>query len=513
METGGDPLGLRPTPSRRTRSASRRRHPPVSFFATSSFIASGLVAALLGCAAPEVAEAPPRSILDNVGVEAPRVAETRTEVREVPARVAEAPRPSAPVIPRPSDPAELGPPVSPRTLPGWRADAMAQALPAVRMACSHARAVFAAAARPTARTVSSAAVAAPAEGVLPTVAEAMAPACTALGRLRNPGDAAMRAWIARHFVAEPQGEGLATGYYEPTLRVTAEGGEGRAAIMAQPPGPTPARSAIYAAVERGEPPGQILAWADPVEAFFLEIQGSGRLMFPDGTIRRVGYAGQNGQPFVPIGRVLVSRGTMRREEVSLQTLRAWMRGAGFAPVRELMERNPSHVFFRWRDEIPLTEGPAGAMGIPLVPLRNVAVDREHVPLGLPVWISTRHPLTGRPLERLMVAADTGGAIKGRARVDLFWGWEGNAEAAAGRTRDTAQVWVLRPRDPRVQVAEADLEPPEPTGRRGRGREATVVATAPTSDPTSSPTPTGATAGTAAGRRVFAVSPGVPVAAH
>ncbi|WP_376097652.1 MltA domain-containing protein [Roseomonas sp. CCTCC AB2023176] len=453
---------------------------------------------MTGCAATDIADAPPRTVLDDVVVEAPQVPATQSELREVSARVP-APPGRVPALPAPqaaTDLADPGPPVPPRTLPGWRADAVSQSLPAIRMACAHARAVLAATAHPQPRT--AAAAQSPPDlpdDVPPSVAESLTPACTALARLRNPTDAAVRAWVDRYFVAEPQGEGVATGYYEPTLRVSPAREEGRrAAIMAQPPGPTPARAAIYAAVERGEPPAEVLAWADPVEAFFLEIQGSGRLLFPDGTLRRVGYAGQNGQPFVPIGRVLVTRGVMRREEVSFQSLRAWLREAGPGPVRELMERNPSHVFFRWRDDLPLSDGPAGAMGIPLVPLRNVAVDRAFTPLGLPVWIATRHPLTGRPLERLMVAADTGGAIKGRARVDIFWGWDGNAEAGAGRMRDAVQVWVLRPRNPNLQIAEADLDP-APRGRgRARGAEGDAAAV-----PVAGTTPSG--------RPVFAVAPG------
>ncbi|WP_426955740.1 MltA domain-containing protein [Muricoccus radiodurans] len=383
-----------------------------------------------GCAAepPKPADAPPNALLEQ------------PPPQPTPAPPVVAAPPSAPVPPRTA--------VELRTLPGWRTDRVTEVLPAFRAAC-----IALSTARPA-----------------PPEAAALAPACAATSRLRlRPQDEApLRAVLQRHFVAEavPE-EGLITGYYEPTLRVSAE----RTAAFSQPllAGPAsgvPDRAAVNAAAAAGEDlPAPVLAWADPVDAFFLEIQGSGRAMFPDGTVRRVGYAGQNGRTYVPVGRVLVERGIMRREEVSLQTIRAWMRSAGPEAARELMERNPAVVLFRWRDDLPPEGGPAGSLGTQLVPLRNVAVDRSRTALGLPMWVSTQHPITGRPLQRMVVAADTGGAIRGAARVDMFWGWEGGAEPAAGRMRETGQVWVLRPR--RADEPEPPPERVAPVRRRGR----------------------------------------------
>ncbi|MBI0534867.1 murein transglycosylase [Roseomonas sp. KE2513] len=273
----------------------------------------------------------------------------------------------------------------------------------------------------------------------------LAPACAA-APLVPPGDeAAARAFFVRYFEPVLAGEGLVTGYYEPVLRVSPVRAPGfTAPLLAMGPAELP-RASIEAAVAAGAWPGQVLAWADPVDAFFLQIQGSGRAVFPDGSERRLGYAGKNAHPYVPIGRVLIERGAMAREQVSMDSLRAWLHAAPPGEARALMDTNPSWVFFRWRDDLPPSGGPAGTLGAPLTPGRSVAVDRGHVPLGLPLWIETRHPTEGGRLERLVVAQDTGGAIRGPARADLFWGWGEAAGSAAGRMRETGRIWVLRPR--------------------------------------------------------------------
>jgi membrane-bound lytic murein transglycosylase A len=189
----------------------------------------------------------------------------------------------------------------------------------------------------------------------------------------------------------------------------------------------------------------VIAWVDEgVDAFFLEIQGSGRVRLPDGRLLRVGYAAANGHPYWPIGRFLLERGILTRETISMQAIRAWLLDAPGAEAQALMARNPSYVFFR-RVELADDEGPIGALGVPLVPMRALAVDRAFVPLGLPVWVSGRDPLTDAPLRRLTVAKDTGGAIRGPARADLFTGWGAEAAERAGRMRDPARLWVLMPR--------------------------------------------------------------------
>lgn len=307
-------------------------------------------------------------------------------------------------------------------LPGWERDHVSEGIPAFQAGCA---------------ALSSA-------GRDPGTLGA---ACAAAARLPVGDDRAARAFLTRYFEPVPVGEGLITGYYEPVLRVSATPSPGFSApLLAPVPGaPDLDRAGIEAAVARGEWPGTVLAWADPVDAFFLQIQGSGRAVFPDGTVRRLGYAGKNGHPYVPVGRLLIERGAMTREEVSMQSIRAWLQQASPDEARGLMEANPSWVFFRWRDDLPAEGGPAGTLGAPLVPGRSVAVDRSQVPLGTPLWIATRDPLTGAPLERLVVALDTGGAIRGPARADLFWGWGDAAGVAAGRMRETGRVWVLRPR--------------------------------------------------------------------
>lgn len=187
--------------------------------------------------------------------------------------------------------------------------------------------------------------------------------------------------------------------------------------------------------------GVEIVWvADPIAAFFLQIQGSGRVRLPDGEVLRLGYAATNGRPYTAIGRVLVAEGALEREEVSLQSIRAWLR-ANPAEQRRIMDRNRSYVFFR---EVP-GEGPVGTQGVPLTPGRSLAVDRRYLPLGAPLWIDTVDPLdTSRPLSRLAVAQDTGGAIRGATRGDLFWGAGLDAEERAGRMRSPGRFYVLLP---------------------------------------------------------------------
>lgn len=191
--------------------------------------------------------------------------------------------------------------------------------------------------------------------------------------------------------------------------------------------------------------GAELLWVDdPIEAFFLQVQGSGRVRLPDGSVVRVGYADVNGHPYRSIGRWLVERGELPLEEASMQGIQAWAR-ANPQRIDELLNQNPSYVFFR---ELPLgdpSEGPLGALGVPLTAGYSVAVDPRYVPLGAPVVIATRHPTTDEPLVRLMAAQDTGGAIRGPLRFDFFWGTGRDAGAAAGRQRHDASAWILVPK--------------------------------------------------------------------
>lgn len=192
-------------------------------------------------------------------------------------------------------------------------------------------------------------------------------------------------------------------------------------------------------------PAPVLAWAvDPVDVFFMQVQGSGRLQFEDGSVLRLGYADQNGHPYRPVGRSLVEQGALPREGVSMQSIREWL-AAHPSERSAVLATNPSYVFFR---ELPASdEGPVGSLGVPLTPARSLAVDVNAVPLGSPVWLATSDPDDGSPIQRLMAAQDTGGAIRGTVRADLFWGRGEYAAAKAGRMQQPGRVWLLRPRQP------------------------------------------------------------------
>jgi len=188
--------------------------------------------------------------------------------------------------------------------------------------------------------------------------------------------------------------------------------------------------------------GKALLWvADPIELFFLQVQGSGRVELPDGRRVRVGYADQNGHPYQSIGRWLVEQGELKLEDASMQGIQAWAR-ANPKRLHELLNVNPSFVFFR---ELPDNGGgPPGALGVPLTPGRSIAVDPRAVPLGAPVFLATTQPASGQPMQRLVLAQDTGGAIKGAVRADFFWGFGAEAGAQAGRMRQKGEMWVLLP---------------------------------------------------------------------
>lgn len=188
--------------------------------------------------------------------------------------------------------------------------------------------------------------------------------------------------------------------------------------------------------------GLELLWVDDaIDAFFLHIQGSGRVALAEGGVARVGYAGQNGHPYFAIGRDLIERGELSREEVSLQSIRAWLKAhpeEGFA----LMRKNPSYVFFHELEG----EGPLGAQGVALEPGRSLAVDRRFIPLGTPVWLVAEPPnQQSPPIRRLLIAQDTGGAIKGPVRGDVFWGAGDEAAELAGPMKSQGHYYLLLPR--------------------------------------------------------------------
>jgi len=303
----------------------------------------------------------------------------------------------------------------------------------------------------------------------------MAPACAAARALPAGDDAAARAFFESAFAAYALipagglGEGLVTGYYEPVLA----GSRQRSVLYPQPVYGVPEDLVVVDLTEqypelrgmrlRGRLDGRrllpyysrgeiarrggafgapIIAWvADPVELFFLQIQGSGQIQLDSGERIRVGYAEQNGHPYRSLGRHLVERGALALEQASMQGIKAWA-AANPQQMQDALNHNASYVFFR---ELPATDGPIGALSVPLEAGYSIAVDPRYVPLGAPVFLATTYPLSEQPLERLVMAQDTGGAIRGAQRADFFWGTGAEAGALAGRMRQPGRLWVLWPR--------------------------------------------------------------------
>ncbi len=285
-------------------------------------------------------------------------------------------------------------------------------------------------------------------------------------------------WFIPHRVhgARRSSEGLVTGYYEPLLHGSPEPSDRyRYPLYGRPDGlliidlgdrfPELKRERLrgrlvgnrvvpyYSRAEiEAEPAlldGSELLWLDDAnELFFLHIQGSGRVQLPDGEMVGVGYADQNGHPYRAIGKVLVDRGELALDEVTLFTIRDWLR-AHPDEAMELLNQNPSYVFFVFRDAP--AEGPVGSLNVPLTAGRSLAIDPKLVDLGVPIWLDTFYPgEPDRPLQRLVMAQDTGGAIRGNLRADLFWGHGEEAERLAGTMKSRGTLMVLLPRAAAVQ---------------------------------------------------------------
>jgi len=348
-------------------------------------------------------------------------------------------------------------------LPGWRDDTPADAWPAYLASC-------------TALLARS------------TSAPTWRNACAAAASLDRRDPDAVRAYFEGYFSAyqvldsdrpgESAGIGLVTGYYEPLLRGARTRDERFRYPLYAPPDDllTVDLSELYPELKdkrvRGRVDGKRVVpyWSradidaglapvggkeliyvdDAIEAFFLQIQGSGRVLLPDGSIVRVGYADQNGQPYRSIGRVLIERGQLTLDRASMQGIKQWGREhPDLLPA--LLAENPSYVFFRIVAPDPLAtiDGPIGALGVPLAPGRAIAVDPRFIPLGAPVFVATTWPLSTRPLQRLMLAQDTGGAIRGPVRADWFWGFGDDAAREAGRMKQDGRMWLLWPKGERL----------------------------------------------------------------
>jgi membrane-bound lytic murein transglycosylase A len=349
-------------------------------------------------------------------------------------------------------------PVAWTELPGWTADRVDAAWPAFRIGC---RALLA---DPRAQPLWQA-------------------PCADADRVDATRTIAVRNFFESHFspyrvaAADGKDTGLVTGYYEPLQKGSRERTAQFAVPLYAPPddllmvdlsdlypelkdkrvrGRIDGRKVVpywtRAGIERGDAPlsGKALVHvADPVEAFFLEIQGSGRIELADGSVMRIGYADQNGHPFRSIARALIDRGELAPERASMQGIVAWAK-AHPEQTRTLLDENPSYVFFR---EVPAPapgsldaqiDGPIGTLGVPLAAQRTIAVDARAIPLGAPVFLATTMPLSKAPLQRLVLAQDTGGAIRGAVRADYFWGFGPDAGREAGRMRQDGRMWLLWP---------------------------------------------------------------------
>jgi len=373
------------------------------------------------------------------------------------------PAPVTPAVPatptqppvQPTVPAEPAPPAKAEfvparfaDLPGWDRDDLRAAWPAFMLSCSK----------------------------LASGADWKEP-CAIAKTVDASSQAAIRLFFESFFdphqVIAPDGSnsGLITGYYEPLLRgARKKGGPYQTPLYKVPDDmviidlgsvypelankrvrgrlkgkrvvPYPAREEIA----RSGLPGNELLWVDDaVEAFFLEVQGSGRVQLPDGDTVRVAYADQNGRPYQSIGKWLVQKGELTTEQATAQGIKAWIDGH---PTRqqELFNVNPSYVFFK-EEKLPDPKvGPKGTLNVPLTPQRSVAIDRSQLPLGAPVYLNTTLPGDEElPLQRLMMAQDTGGAIKGAIRLDLFFGFGSEAADFAGRMKQRGNIWVLLPK--------------------------------------------------------------------
>ncbi|MEI2415914.1 murein transglycosylase A [Orrella sp. JC864] len=355
-------------------------------------------------------------------------------------------------------------------LPGWNADDMRGAWDAFLRNC---RGLM----RPTGGPLTAPARAAPRDWQ-PVCAAAADPA-----QAPDPADAAaVRRFLQTHLqpwrLLDAQGKPAAntvTGYYEPLVRGSRrQGGKYQWPLYAPPEDlltidlgsvypelagkrvrgklegrrvvPYDTRAEIAAASHR-QP--KALVWVDdPVDAFFLQIQGSGRVELAEGpgagTTIRMAYADHNGRPYVSIGRWLADQGELPLAQTSMQNIRAWaQRNPG--RVQEMLNVNPAMVFFSEEPVIDPEAGPKGAYAIPLTGGRSIAVDASFVPLGTPVFLSTTQPASTQPLNRLVFAQDTGAAIRGAARADYYWGYGEAAGALAGRMKQRGQMWVLWPR--------------------------------------------------------------------
>lgn len=338
-------------------------------------------------------------------------------------------------------------PATYRELPGWSAAPLAAPIEAFRRTCDR---------------FSRRAWDAPLSKSAPWAGTAQdwQPGCDAINAARDE-DAARRIFETQFIpleIIDREGKDKFTGYFEPRYeaRRSPEGlftepvfavpadfvANGDNPLQRLPDGstrPYPPRAEI---TERG---GPAIAYAHPADVFFLQVQGSGRLTFPDGTTLRAAYAAHNGQPFKSVANWLIQTGRITRSEGSMQGIRGWMDRSSAAEVREAMNINPRFVFFQSLPEGDVNLGPNGAHNVPLTPLGSMAVDPEFHALGVPMFVQTTAPGLGGDWSGLLIAQDTGGAIKGPVRGDIYFGTGVDAGNRAGTMNAKGRLWVLLPR--------------------------------------------------------------------
>ena len=342
-----------------------------------------------------------------------------------------APFRTAEVPPPPKQALSRWTPVEWEALPGWSKDRVDQVWPALLQSCQ----------RP---------------------APAWVAVCADARKLAPRSEREARDWFKQNlqpFSIQPlQGStpGLLTGYYEPVLSASRRPtSKFRYPLYGVPADLTQRRpywtrkqidtSPAAQASLRGR---EIAYLADPLDALVLHIQGSGRVVIaePDGRSRtvRLAFAGHNDQPYQSVGRWLIDHGELPAGKASWPEIKAWTERKPDR-LNEMLWANPRYVFFREEPLPDPTLGPKGAQGVPLTPGRSIAVDPQSVPYGTPVWIDTTEPLSTQPLQRMVVAQDTGSAIRGAVRADYFWGWDASAAANAGRMKQPLRMWALWPR--------------------------------------------------------------------
>ena len=330
-------------------------------------------------------------------------------------------------------------PSHPEHLPGWRDDPVAEAIPAFLRSCEHY--LGKADDEPLDSGPVKPGLGRPDYGKIGE----WRPVCTTAATLPAADNDAARKFFETAFVPQLAGNngannGLFTGYFEVTLEGSLHrGGRFQTPLYRRPPNPD---RYSRAEIEDGALSGQglELVWVDnPVDAFFLDIQGSGIVRLQNGSTMRVGYDGSNGHPYVAVGRLLLERGILSREKISMATIRDWM-VAHPQDGAALRRENPSYVFFK----AVKGPGPLGAEHVVLTPRRSLAVDRAYLAFGLPIWLDAQERFEPGEHRRLVIAQDTGGAIKGPVRGDLFWGDGKKAADAAGAMNARGRYWLLLP---------------------------------------------------------------------